>query len=219
MHDIDTTALEFADEAEAGEWEQEAEAESEYYEEMDGVFSEAEEMEMAAELLGVSSEEELDQFLGDLIKKAGRVVGRFVKSPTGRALGGLLKKAAKTALPIVGGAVGGYLGGPAGAQAGSSLASAAGRAFGLELEGLSAEDQEFEAARGFVRFAGAAAGNAAAAPASVAPATAAKTAVTAAARQFAPGLLSSAGAGRGAPTGRQSGRWIRKGRKIVLLGV
>ena len=34
------------------------------------VFSEAEEMELAAQLMEVNSEEELDRFLGDLIRKA-----------------------------------------------------------------------------------------------------------------------------------------------------
>ena len=42
-------------------------------------------MELAAELLGVASEAELDRFLGDLIKKAGRAVGQFVKSPVGNS--------------------------------------------------------------------------------------------------------------------------------------
>lgn len=37
---------------------------------------------------------------------------------------------------------------------GSNLASVAGSALGLELEGLSPEDREFEAAKQFVRFAG-----------------------------------------------------------------
>ena len=45
------------------------------------------------------------------------------------------------------------VGRPFGASIGSGLASAAGRVFGLELEGLSREDQEFETAKRFVRFA------------------------------------------------------------------
>ena len=44
------------------------------------VLSETDELEMAAELLAVTNEQELDQFLGDLIRKVGRTVG------TGRAL-------------------------------------------------------------------------------------------------------------------------------------
>jgi len=187
--------------------------------EMESAFDEVEEMEMAAGLLEVTDEAELDQFLGDLIKKAGRVVGRVVKSPVGRALGGILKGAAKKALPVVGGAIGGYFGGPTGAQVGSKLASGAGRLFGLELEGLSPEDQEFEVARRFVRFAGTAAKNAALASPTTPPQAAAQAAAVAAAQRHAPGLLRAAGtAAKGMATGlSRSGRWIRRGRNIIIV--
>jgi hypothetical protein len=92
--------------------------------------------------------------------------------------------------------------------------------FGLELEGLSPEDQEFEVARRVVRLAGNAARKAAAAPANANPASVAKKAVVKAARAHAPGLIKPTapvikpfmGSGR-------SGRWVRRGRKIVLMGV
>ena len=103
----------------------------------------------------------MEQFLGDLIKKAGSAIGKFVRSPVGNALGGILKGAAKAALPVVGGALGTLVGGPAGGALGSTLASKAGQIFGLELEGLSGEDREFEVARRFTQFAGEAAKNAA----------------------------------------------------------
>jgi hypothetical protein len=67
-----------------------------------------------------------------------------------------LKPLAKAALSIEGRALGTFVGGPVGGK----LASAAGRMFGLELEGLSAEDREFEVARRFVRFASATTKNA-----------------------------------------------------------
>ena len=51
------------------------------------------------------------------------------------------------------------------------------------------EDQEFEAAKGFVRFAGEAVKNAAGAPASTPPQAAAQAAAVQAARRYAPGLL------------------------------
>src|SRR4030066_2380924 len=63
------------------------------------------EMELASELLSVTNEQELDQFIGRLVKRAGR----FLKSPVGRALGGVLKSVAKKALPIVGGAIGSFV--------------------------------------------------------------------------------------------------------------
>lgn len=215
MHDIDRTTLEFDTEGNGFETDTfgyEFPEEMEYSDtEAMSPFSEAEEMEMAANLLEITDEAELDQFLGNLIKKAGQVVGKFVRSPVGRTLGGILKGAAKKALPIVGGAIGTAIGGPAGGAIGGKLASAAGRLFGLELEGLSPEDQEFEVARRYVRFAGTAAKNAALAPATLSPDEAAKKAVLGAARQHAPGLL------RGGVS--KSGRWIRRGNKIILFGV
>ena len=42
------------------------------------VFSEAELMELAGELLEINSEAELDHFLGKLIKKAGSALGKVM---------------------------------------------------------------------------------------------------------------------------------------------
>jgi uncharacterized protein (DUF697 family) len=227
MHNIDRTNLEsnyneylngeFGHEA-AGD--NEYETDSEY--DQESPFSEAEEMELAAELLSVSNEAELDQFLGKVIKSAGRAVGGLIKSPVGKALGGALKGVAKQALPAVGGMIGNALLPGVGGAVGSKLASAAGKAFGLELEGLSYEDQEFEVAKGVVRLAGAAASNAAQAAPSTPPQQVVQTALTEAAKAHAPGLLSGAHpqAGSGQRCQHQSsGRWIRRGNTITLMGV
>ncbi|SDY05044.1 hypothetical protein [Nitrosomonas sp. Nm58] len=184
------------------------------------VFNESEVMELAAELLEVTNEEELDRFLGGLIKKAGGALRKVVKSPIGRAVGGVLKGVAKKALPIAGGALGAYFGGPLGAKIGSGLASAAGSALGLELEALSQEDREFEGGKQFVRFAANTVKNAVSAPASIDPRTAAQAAATKAAQKYAPSLLAP-GSGSAAPStvpgkGR-SGRWIRRGRNIIIF--
>jgi len=211
MHDIDRTQLEYD---EADQFEYGDEGESGMYGESDSPFSEAEEMELAAELLGVTTEAELDQFLGSLLKKAGRAVGSFVRSPIGRQLGGMLKGLAKKALPVAGRALGSYFGGPAGGQIGAKLATGAGKLFGLELEGMSVEEQEFEVAKGFVRLAGSAAQNAALAPPSASPQAAAQAAISSAAQQHAPGLLRRGGHGA---AGR-SGRWVRKGNVIIVMG-
>jgi uncharacterized protein (DUF697 family) len=208
------------------------EFEGEYQGEFQGEspLNEMQEMELAAELLSVTNEAELEQFLGGLIKKAAR----FVKNPVGRALGGVLKGIAKKALPVVGGALGSFVAPGVGTAIGSSLGSAAGKMFGLELEGLSNEDREFEVARRYVRMASAAARHAAGYPTNIPPHVAAKRAISTAARVHAPGLLScptcrpasphTKGGGYGvqAPSyseSGQSGRWIRRGRKIVLFGV
>src|SRR6267154_2658530 len=131
MHDIDRIRLETQSETgmfEACPFEAEqfefAEAETPYGETGE-VFGETEQMELASELLEITSEAELDRFLGDLIGRAGQAVGKFVSSPEGRALGGVLKGAARQVLPALGSAVGGYLGGSPAAQIGSQAASAA----------------------------------------------------------------------------------------------
>ncbi len=137
--------------------------------ELENPLDEVEEMEYAAELLEITDEQELDQSLGKLISRVSRAAGGIIRSPAGKALGGMLKSAAKKALPIAGRAVGTYFGGPAGGAIGGKLASAAGGIFGLELEGMSGEDQEFEVARRFVRLAASATQKAAQAPAGAGP--------------------------------------------------
>lgn len=125
-----------------------------------GPFSEAEEIDLAMELLSVSSEEELEQFLGKMfksawkgIKKVGSVVGKIA-----RPLGGVLKGLAKKALPFVGGALGSFIPIPGvGTALGSALGGALSQALEAEFEGMDQEQQEFEMARRFVRIAGSAA--------------------------------------------------------------
>jgi hypothetical protein len=53
------------------------------------------ELELTTELLEVTSEQELDRFLGDVFKKVGGFVSNAVKSPVFKALGGVLKKDSK----------------------------------------------------------------------------------------------------------------------------
>lgn len=102
MHDIDrTTELEYeADNLETDTFEYDEFAEEAEYAgdtETTSPFNEGEEMEMAADLLEITDEAELDQFLGDLIKKVGRTVGRFIKSPLGRRRFSLLSMVICTA--------------------------------------------------------------------------------------------------------------------------
>ncbi len=184
-----------------------------------GIFHESQELELAAELLEVANEQELEQFLGDLIKKAGKAIGGIVKSPIGQAIGGVLKSAAKVALPIAGGALGTLVGGPLGTSIGSSLGSMAGQALGLELEGLSQEDREFEAARQFIRFAGDTVKNAMLAPPNLNPMAAAQAAASEAAREHAPGLMDPNLKMAGRHHHHHQGHWARHGDRIVLYGI
>jgi hypothetical protein len=219
------------DEVPAEEFEFSGDGQGEDSFEQEGSFDETEEMELAAELLAVNDEGELDQFLGKLLRKAGRAVGGGLNSPLGRTLGGFLKGAVKKALPTLGGIAGNFLMPGIGGAIGSRLASTAGGMFGLELEGLSSEDQEFEVARHLVRFAGNAASNAARLAGTQGGlagnvAQMAQQALRTAARRHAPGLSGNLSrrnrpfaAGNchcGSPS---SGRWIRRRGKVYLLGV
>jgi hypothetical protein len=217
MHDIDRTQLELNPEMEYFEYEQ-YETAGEYNE----VFNESELMGLASELLEVTDEQELDQFLGNLIRRAGSALGKVVRSPIGQAVGGMLKGVASKALPLAGGALGGFVGGPLGARLGSSLASMAGGALGLETEMLSQEDREFEGAKQFVRLAADTVQRATAAAPSADPRAVAQSAITQAARALTPGLLQAAAApaaAAGYGGGGRSGRWMRRGNRIVLFGV
>ncbi|MEQ6342561.1 MAG: hypothetical protein M3A44_13185 [Gammaproteobacteria bacterium] len=224
MHDINRTFMEYNPEAENYESEQFEFTESEWSGESGEVFHESELMELATELLEVTNEAELNHFLGSLIRRAGSALGQVVKSPVGQALGGILKGAARQALPMAGSALGGYLGGSSGAQIGGQLASGAGRVFGLETEGLSHEDETYEVAKQYVRFAADAVKNAATAPPGD-PRAVAQSAATQAAQRHAPGLLrgtatpaQAGGVAQGIGRGR-TGRWVRRGNRIILYGV
>jgi hypothetical protein len=212
----------------------------EAFEMQESPLNEAQEMELASELLEITNETELDHFLGKLISSVSRGIRSFAGSSLGRTLGGILKPLAKKFLPIATGALGTFIGGPLGGIAASQLGNLASRAFGLELEGLSAEDAQFEVARRFVRFASSAANRAASAPPTSDPKTTAQMAVTQAAQRHAPGLLSGGVLPVGVPVptypvepgvtvappapcschhSRRRGVWIRRGRRILLLGV
>ena len=188
------------------------------------------ELELATEVLEVTSERELEQFLGDLMTSATRAASQFVNSPTGQALGDVLKDAARKALPVVGQAIGDYVAPGSGGDLGRRVGAAASQLFEMELEGLSNEDKEFELARRYVQFARAATRAAARRPPTrMAPHDRARWAAARAARVYAPGLLSlvapdpdaGVAAANGAsvytPSHRPaSGRWERRGRVITV---
>jgi len=209
------------DSFEYDEYEGEYEGGEDFYGEMesDSPFDETEEMELAADLLGVTNEEELEQFLGSLFRKIKNTVGRVVRSPIARNLFKFAKPLIRRALPMAGGAVGTALGGPLGGMAGGALANMAGRFFGLELEGLSPEDQEFEVARRVVRLLGTAGKKAAMASPNKNPVAVAKAALKIAAKKHAPGLVRGGAIALPLGRGQHSGRWLRRGSKIILLGV
>jgi hypothetical protein len=211
MHDTDRVLTEHESNYEADHFE--FSDESEYGGQGESIFNEVEETELASQFLEITDENELDQFLGSFLKKAARKLGGVIRSPIGQMVVGHIKGAAKKYLPMAKQAVESKFGG-----IGGGLFDQATSRLGLEAE--DSGEAEFEMAKDFVRFASAAASNAAAATPSGNPAVAAKNAVIDAARQHVPALVSPNGAGRpGARRGARSGRWVRRGHQIVLLGV
>ena len=209
-------------------------------------LSEDEEVELAMELLGVSNEQELDQFLGKLVrrigrglKKVGSVAGKVLK-PLGGALRGLAKKA----LPFVGGALGSFIPIPGvGTAIGTAVGSAVGKALEMEAGELEQDEAEFEMARRVVRIAADASQQALAASSrAAAPEAIVREALLAAVRAHVPqvneaemeagrafgeadfgesGLTMEEEVHHLGPYGGQArpvtGQWRRRGRRIALI--
>jgi hypothetical protein len=197
------------------------------------------EMELASELLEVTNEAELEQFLGDLWNRAKSVYGTVAPAAS-QALGQLARRGARAALPAIGAAAGKAAGryfapdwldpyaGPAGTAAGRWAGTKLADVLGLELEGVSQEDREFEGAKALVRWLMDAYRRAAVAPPTAPPAAVAKSAAVAAAQRTVPGLApviarmpvtAGPGGGLAGAAGGQSGRWVRRGNSVVLLGL
>ena len=160
------------------------------------LLTETEEMELAMELLSVSNEEEMEQFLGKLargigrgLKKAGRFIGRKVLPN----IGGVLKGLAKTALPFVGGALGSFIPIPGvGTALGSALGSAVSQALEMEFGERESDEAELEIARRVVRIAATTARHASAASPDAPPDVALRDALLAAVRTHLPTFAASA---------------------------
>ena len=182
MHDLDRVRLEMDD-----EW----------------VDDEGSADDPAGTLLGVTSGEELEEFLGGLVRSASRLARRAIPKRLRTPLVRYLKGAATAALPGVGAAVGDFVGShlgdaKAGARAGRRIARAL-TTGELEAEGA---DGEYEAARQVVDLAERLAGEASRAPADMATVV----------------RRAEAGAGLTRPSGadRRSGTWTRSGRTITV---
>jgi hypothetical protein len=121
---------------------------------------------------------------------------------------------------VVGGALGSFVAPGVGTALGGKLGAMAGGLFEMELESMGPEEAEFEVARRVVRLAASSARNAALAPPNAPPAAVATKAVAAAARVHAPGLARRMPGAKPHVRGRgpASGRWVRRGRVIVILG-
>jgi hypothetical protein len=157
--------------------------------------------EAATELLEVSGRPALPALLARLLRDAAHAAGQTMDRAVEGELVRLLQRAAHIALP-------------AASIASPDGAARASRFFGIELEGLSPEDQEFESARRFIQLVEAAAGQAAAGSQRLPPALAAWLATSRAAKRFAPGWL----AAQPAPPHRSARITAGRSRPISLQG-
>jgi len=178
---------------------------------------------LAAELLEVDSEDELADFLFRLIGQAATTTHAPLSASAAHALKWALvdglRQAAHAALPLGHGALSVPIIDALGRSGDRTLKLHAARVFGLELEGLSPEDKEFELSQHFVHFADAAARAALddAAWAVAGPSVqlhqrarqVAQTALVQAARRHAPGLLKR--------SVRAGGTWRRHGGRITVF--
>ncbi|MFA9219306.1 MAG: hypothetical protein ACEQSK_19685 [Sphingomonadaceae bacterium] len=172
---------------------------------------------LSAALLDARSEAQLQQILAHLVDQARAASGQLLAAtqyhPLKQALVSGLQRAAHRALPLGSVPLAGPMIEALGRSGASALKQRAARVFGLELEGLSPEDKEFELVQRFVQFADAAARHAithAARSRAGAPAAPlVPAALMAAAQQYAPGLLR--------PALPASGNWQRQGQRITLF--
>jgi hypothetical protein len=170
--------------------------------------------ELASQLLEVTSDEELDYFFGKILKGAKRIM----KSPAGKLLGGALKGIAKKALPIAGSALGNFIAPGVGGAVGGKLAGMLGSMF--ETEGVSDEDVQMEVARRVVKTARQAAARVSRDPRSGSnPRAAVQAALADALKRNLPGLIAAPGNAIVTVTAPRSGRWYRRGNRIVIVGV
>ena len=180
--------------------------------EYEGPISQDDEMELASQLLSANSDEELDQFFGGLISS---VAGPLIKGAAKRIFGSKrgrrrvrrykrkarrLTRYAMRKLP----------------RKYRSLLGGLSGILGFEVGGMSPEDQEFELAKGLVRFNKAAVKNLAKMPARMSDDKAINLATRKAAAKHLPGLLRKKLLRRGG-SGRK-GRWYRKGNRIIVVG-
>lgn len=195
MHDLDRANLaaygrstQMNESETMDEYELAFEPQSRPFSSMSGALSEAQELELASELMNISNEMEFENWfkgITSFIKKAGKSISKFANSATGQQLRNFIRPL----VPLAGAAIGTAVGGPIGTVVGGSAAAMGSKMLGLELEGLSPEDQEFEIAKQMVRFISDAAQKAADIASDDDPMGAAKTAMVEAAKIHAPGLL------------------------------
>ncbi len=209
----------------------------EYSPEMEGEFShEMNEYELAHELLGVQNEQEMEYFLGNLLKSAWSGAKTLYNSPLGQQLKGQaisgLKSLGRQVLPGLGSSLGGRFLGDRGARWGGQLGNMAVRGLGLEFEGASPDERRVEGSRRIIRIARESGRRIAAYAKSGKPISArvVRQIILRVARRWFPSLpmpgggtgmgnsFSQSSGGSSNTGGQNRGTWVRQGNRIILQG-
>jgi hypothetical protein len=175
---------------------------------------------LAYELMGISSEREMDEFFGKIIGTVGKHLKRTARRVAPHALN-LLKGPGRQllakALPLVGAAAGSVvpgLGNIVGGMAGNALGSILG---GGEGEYGTLDEAKVDVAQRVVRTLSQAAAAAATDPRAMTnPAGVARDSLAQAVQQNLPPKVRAVLA-NGASSGA-SGRWVRRGNRIIVIG-
>jgi 2-polyprenyl-6-methoxyphenol hydroxylase-like FAD-dependent oxidoreductase len=196
-------------------------------------LTESEELELAHQLLNVRSDQEWEQFLGDVFKSIGKglkAVGSFAAKNVLPVVGGALKQIAKTALPLAGGALGSLIPIPGvGTALGSALGGAVAKALEMEVGQVDPAHAELERARRFVRLTGDVMQEVATASPSTPPEAVVRTALVNAVTRHLPAAAHAMATAPGGENANlapphldprpMSGTWQRHGRYVVIQGL
>lgn len=215
MHDLDRQQLE--QQEGMGEYGQATGA-------LSGELTEPQELALAAEVLEISNEEELEQFLGDLWNATKAAASSAYNSDVVRAAIPGLKAVGTAVLPKAAGWLADRYAPGTGGIASAGVQAAVDQWLKEELEGLSGEDREYEVARRYIRFVNDALRRTAQVPDRVPPRVAAQVVLRDAAREHVPGVvpflaqLEDGGtvSGGDGVEAAASGSWTRQGSSIVI---
>jgi hypothetical protein len=161
-------------------------------------LSEQQETELAAEALEIYREEELEEFVGNVLEGVATGAGESIQRAAVPQLGGVLKGIGAATLPA-GGALVSLMAPTPGELVGSKLGWMIDRTLELELEGMDREDAELERARRYVGLVATSARHAALATPTAPPRLVAQSALADALAEHVPDLFEAAVTGKLSP--------------------
>jgi len=188
------------------------------------ILTESEATDLAQQLMNISTEAEMEEFLGNLFKKVKRGLKKVGRVALPIAANLLKKHGAsllKRALPLVGSAVGSVIPG-AGTVVGGALGGALSQMIPGEMESYSSDyEAKLDLSKRLVQTVANAAVQAARDPnAGFDAGGAAKQALAQQVEaNLTPAIRQKLAAGGGRRQRATSGQWVRKGNQIILIGV